>query len=408
MIINDERKYFWKNDKVNLRTIEERDNFLLEKHLKDTISRKQPDHGIALPATINVANDMVGQAIEATKEGEEIWFGITNNHDVLVGYAVISLLNERLGNAQFSINIFPEYKRNGYGTYTVKILLDFLFYERRFHKVACCVMEENEEGNEFAKSIGMALDAFRSEMFYTNGKYLGEYYYSILREEYDLRITKRESYELPRSTLGELSDDIVKGGRLIDMPVNPGDLRPYFWEYDGIELRDMTYEEYMINRSIIYDTQACVFYDSDVKLPVIYDELTEFEEAHLNFGCDDNRIEFAIYNSDDEYVGNINICGLDEKNGKFSYSIYVLNDHRGKGYGTKALRLLLWYCFNELRMNKMICGANDGNFESAAVMRRVGCHVEGVLRDNEYYHGKYVDLVLFGVTKEEFDFFNGF
>ena len=59
-------------------------------------------------------------------------------------------------------------------------------------------------------------------------------------------------------------------------------------------------------------------------------------------------------------------------------------------------------------MNKMICGANSGNSGSAAVMRKVGCRVEGVLRENEYYHGKYVDMVLFGVTREEFITFNRF
>ena len=59
-------------------------------------------------------------------------------------------------------------------------------------------------------------------------------------------------------------------------------------------------------------------------------------------------------------------------------------------------------------MNKMICCVNCDNAGSAAVMRWVGCRVEGVMRENEYYHGKYVDVVMFGVTKEEFITFNRF
>lgn len=128
----------------------------------------------------------------------------------------------------------------------------------------------------------------------------------------------------------------------------------------------------------------------------------------MNFGCEDDRLEFAICNAEGDFVGSVNLCGLDQKNGKFSYSIYVGKEHRGKSYATKALRLLLWYCFQELRMNKMICGVNQGNSGSAAVMRKVGCRVEGVLRDNEYYHGKYVDVVVFGVTKDEFMTFHSF
>lgn len=400
--------FFWKNDKVELRMIEKEDYIHLEDYLKDTKSRIQSEHGVALPVTTQTAIDMAEHALKACEDGEELWFAIMNHQDEMVGYAVVDWMDERLGNVQFSVYIFEKYKRNHFASETAKIILEFLFHERRFHKVGCCVLDGNEAGNAFAKSLGMALDAFRNEMFFTHGKYIGEYYYSILREEYDSGIKTRANYEIPNSKLAELSEDILKDGVLVHKPENPGDARPYFWRYDGIELREMTEEYYMINRQIIYDSQACVFFDSDVKLPTIGKELTDFEKAHLNFGCEDDRIEFAICNSDGEYVGNINICGLDKKNGKFSYSIYVRKEHRGKSYGTKALRLILWYCFNELRMNKMICCANSGNEGSAAVMRKVGCRVEGVMRENEYYHGEYVDVVAFGITKDEFMEFNGF
>lgn len=82
--------------------------------------------------------------------------------------------------------------------------------------------------------------------------------------------------------------------------------------------------------------------------------------------------------------------------------MYILPEHRGKGYSVKALKLVLNYAFNELRMNKMVSCVNMGNDASAAMMRSVGCVVEGVSRDSEYYHGHYVDTVMFGLTAEEF------
>lgn len=398
--------FFWKSDKVELRMIDNDNYIKLEKYLKDTKSRIQSDKGVALPVTTQDVISMIEHAQEGCMEGEELWFAIMNHQEEMVGYAVVDWMDERMGNVQFSVYIFEEYKRKHFASEAAKIILEFLFHERRFHKVGCCVLEGNEAGNAFAKSLGMALDAFRDEMFFTQGKFIGEYYYSILREEYDSGMKSRDSYELPYSALGELSEDIVIDGILVHKPENLADERPYFWRYDGIELREMTEEYYMINRQIIYDSEACVFFDSDVKLPTLGKELTDFEKAHLNFGCDDDRIEFAICNNEGEYVGNINLCGLDKKNGKFSYSVYVRKEHRGKSYATKALRLILWYCFNELRMNKMICCVNSGNSGSAAVMRKVGCKVEGVMRENEYYHGKYVDVVAFGVTRDEFMAFN--
>lgn len=400
--------FFWKNDKIELRMIENNDCSNLEKYLKDTKSRFQPEHGVALPVTMQDATAMIGNAQQGCDEGEELCFAIINHQKDMVGYAVIDWMDERQGNVQFCVYIFEEYKRKHYASEAAKIVLEYLFYERRFHKVGCCVIEGNEEGNAFAKSLGMSFDAFRDQMFFTHGKYIGESYYSILREEYDSGIKSRDNYDIPYSKIGELSKDIVRDGMLVHKPENPGDERPYFWRYDGIELREMTEEYYMINHEMIYDTNACVFFDSDVKLPVVAQELTDYEKKHLNFGCEDDRIEFAICNNAGKYVGNINLCGLDKKNGKFSYSVYVRKEYRGNSYATKAVRLLLWYCFNELRMNKMICCVNSGNDGSAAVMRKIGCRVEGVMRENEYYHGNYVDAVAFGVTKDEFMAFNMF
>ena len=133
-------------------------------------------------------------------------------------------------------------------------------------------------------------------MFYTHGRYIGESYYSILCDEYINKNKEESRYErklyhghmVPDSSLGAIPK---KETANLDLMY---DERPYFWEYDGITLREMTREDYIKNHEIVYDTEASVFFDSDVKLPQLDDELSDFENAHLNFGGEDDRIEFAI------------------------------------------------------------------------------------------------------------------
>lgn len=67
-----------------------------------------------------------------------------------------------------------------------------------------------------------------------------------------------------------------------------------------------------------------------MKLPYEPDSLSDFEAEHLNFGCEDDRIEFSIWDLEDNYAGCINLCGIDKKNGKFSFSVYILPEHRRK------------------------------------------------------------------------------
>lgn len=394
--------YFWNNGLVELKMVKEEDSHSFYDVLMDTQTRQQAEHGIYLPATVQYAKDMADNAIISNEEGNELWFSIRNMDEEPVGYAVIDWINERMGNAQLSVTVYRQYRGLKYARNAAAILLEYLFNERRLHKVGCAVMEDNEEGKSFVKSMGFTLDAFRSEMFYTGGRYKGELYFSLLDYEYngtgtDIERKKKnyKGYEVP---------DFSDGSDRLHAAAGPlvWEQRPYYWEYDGIVLSDMNEAEYRLNHEMVYDTESCIFYDSEVKLPDVSDSLSDFESEHINFGCDDDRIEFSIWDLEDNYAGCINLCGIDKKNGRFSFSIYILPEHRGKGYSVKALKLVLNYAFNELRMNKMISCVNVGNDASASMMRSVGCVTEGVLRDNEYYHGHFADTVLFGLTAEDF------
>ena len=106
--------YFWENEKVILRMVDYSDASVFEEHLKDTRGRMQSDHGIALPATVQTAEDMVNYALESIQDGEELWFAIMNREEEMVGYAVIDWMNERMANTQFNINIFERFRRCGY------------------------------------------------------------------------------------------------------------------------------------------------------------------------------------------------------------------------------------------------------------------------------------------------------
>ncbi|WP_256721809.1 GNAT family N-acetyltransferase [Paenibacillus odorifer] len=62
---------------------------------------------------------------------------------------------------------------------------------------------------------------------------------------------------------------------------------------------------------------------------------------------------FTIENLNGEYVGGVNLNSIDEKNGTFSIGVQVDRDHRGKGYGTRAINILLKYAFLELRLKQI-------------------------------------------------------
>lgn len=135
-------------------------------------------------------------------------------------------------------------------------------------------------------------------------------------------------------------------------------------------------------------------------MPPTITEAKSFAETFSDFSS--NRLMFTIENLNSENVGGINLNSIDEKNGTFSIGIQIDRDHRGKGYGTRAVNILLKYAFFERRLNKFNDYVLEGNEASAAIMKKVGCVQEGVRRQVFYTNGRYFDSILFGLTKDEY------
>jgi len=101
-------------------------------------------------------------------------------------------------------------------------------------------------------------------------------------------------------------------------------------------------------------------------------------------------------------VGNINTHTIDRFVRTFEFGIAVLPEHRGKGYASEAIRLLLRYFFNELGYQKCNTNVFDFNPDSMRLHERFGFTLEGRLRRNHFANGSYCDVLWYGMTREEF------
>lgn len=151
-----------------------------------------------------------------------------------------------------------------------------------------------------------------------------------------------------------------------------------------------------------HDTSARRFLECAIELPPTISGAKKFTEENTDFSSTNNRIMFTIENLNGESVGGINLNSIDERNGTFSIGIVIDNAYRGKGYGTRAVHVLLKYAFFERRLNKFNDYVLEGNEASAAMLRKVGCLQEGVRRQVFYTNGRYYDSILFGLTKDEY------
>lgn len=390
------KRDFWKNEKVSLRIVEKQDADPFYLALSNYALRRQLEGSISLPVTVEDGDDIVLFATELTEQIQEIWLTVLDKEDNMVGYVVLGCMNEKDGVAQCDVVILPEYRKLGYGKSTLELLLKYAFMEKRFHKIHCVVVEENREGQIFLEKNGFTLEAIRKEVLYGKGKYQDKYYYGITEDEYKNLSSVNEK--------GLKSKEDLERKVFPNLPKTLTDDRPNFWVYENLIVKLMDEDDYFQNSEMLHSEEDMQFYNNEVQLPKPYDQLTDREQKQILFQEVEGRIEFAVRNMEDEYLGNINLCDIDEKNGTFSMSLYFLPKARKNGYATKAMALVLYYAFMERRLHKLNICVNEGNKDSENLMYRLGCEFEGKMRENLYYGGRYVDVRFFGLTKEKFAF----
>ncbi len=176
----------------------------------------------------------------------------------------------------------------------------------------------------------------------------------------------------------------------------------YYWQNDLVRLRALTLEDWETAYQSYFDSQARFLLQEEMELPPVAATIQEEFQKFANFNQETGRIMFTIETLDGIAVGGLNLNNINERSGTFSIGIQILVEHRNKGYGTSAMRILLKYAFLERRLNKFNSGCLEGNVESMAMHKKLGCVQEGIRRQMYYSNGRFIDGLLFGVTRDEF------
>ena len=75
----------------------------------------------------------------------------------------------------------------------------------------------------------------------------------------------------------------------------------------------------------------------------------------------------------------------------------------GKGYGTEAARLICNHGFLTMNLNRIACQTFENNFGMKKIATSIGMKEEGQRRQAAFRDGKYITIIEYGLTRDEFD-----
>lgn len=76
--------------------------------------------------------------------------------------------------------------------------------------------------------------------------------------------------------------------------------------------------------------------------------------------------------------------------------------YRGGGYGTEAMRLACCFAFDEMGVERVGLSTSEFNTRAVRSYEKVGFVVEGRRRRGVYIDGRYYDVIVMGLLREEF------
>ena len=114
-----------------------------------------------------------------------------------------------------------------------------------------------------------------------------------------------------------------------------------------------------------------------------------------------DSVSLMIETVDGVVVGGLGV-GANRRTRVFDYGIGIGREHWRKGYGTEALELLFRFYFLELGYQKVETGVYAFNEPSLRFHETFGFVVEGRRRRAVFTQGEHHDVILFGMTREEF------
>lgn len=135
---------------------------------------------------------------------------------------------------------------------------------------------------------------------------------------------------------------------------------------------------------------------------LLNDDISEFlSESNTYDHTVSTRIELLLVRGDVP-IGFVRYDSIRWTNRKASLTIYLPPENRGKGYGKKALSMLLDHGFNNLKFHRLEGEVYEYNLVSIRLMEQFGFRLEGRLRQAKQYRGKFHDILVYGLLAEEY------
>jgi RimJ/RimL family protein N-acetyltransferase len=106
---------------------------------------------------------------------------------------------------------------------------------------------------------------------------------------------------------------------------------------------------------------------------------------------------------EDIMIGCISLQNINHRNRNAFIGIFIgEEEHRSKGYGTEAIRLILDYGFKTMNLHNIMLSVFADNTAAITCYKKVGFRESRRRREYVFKDGKYIDKIFIDILENEF------
>lgn len=110
---------------------------------------------------------------------------------------------------------------------------------------------------------------------------------------------------------------------------------------------------------------------------------------------------FGIETMAGDLVGACSLEGISARHRSAEVGIWIAQPYWSRGYGTDAVRTLCRFGFQEMNLQHILLHVNEDNPRARRAYEKVGFKEEGRLRREQFVGGRFVDVLVMGVLRED-------
>jgi len=103
----------------------------------------------------------------------------------------------------------------------------------------------------------------------------------------------------------------------------------------------------------------------------------------------------------EKVIGRIGVYKIDSQNRIGEIGYWIGKDYQGRGIVSDCCKRLIEYCFDDINLNRIEIRCGVENLKSQFIPKRLNFKLEGVIRQGELVHGKFIDLNLYALLKDK-------